>query len=178
MSDFARSLGTALVKRVGRVASRFQEQRPLTSDLLEAEGEYLVVFDVPGAAASDVDVRYEAGAVLVQVDRFRDYHEGFEMRFPGRGLALDGKRELPEDAVVDPDAARARLNRDGTLYVSLPKREPGFDDEPGIGEPDEDWAAPPADEEPADEPDTDATGTDDGADDEADLTDVVRRVDG
>jgi HSP20 family protein len=136
MTDFARSIGNAVIKRVGRVAGRFQEQRPLASDLLESEDEYLVIFDAPGALASDVDVRYEKGAVRVTVDRFRDYHEGYSMRFPGRGLALDGRRRLPEDAIVDAESARARLTSDGTLTVFLPKRDAGLS-EVSIEEPSE-----------------------------------------
>jgi hypothetical protein len=59
----------------------------------------------------------------VRIDRFRKYREGFEMAFPGRGLALDGRAELPDDAVVDAASARAELNDDGTLYVFLPKAD-------------------------------------------------------
>ncbi|MFB6111040.1 MAG: Hsp20/alpha crystallin family protein [Halobacteriaceae archaeon] len=148
MTNFARSIGNAFMKRVGRVAGRFQEQRPIKTDLLESEDEYLVVFDTPGATASDIEVRYRGGAVTVQVDRFRDYHEGFSMRFPGRGLALDGKRRLPGNAVVNAEAASARLNPDGTLYVFLPKESPGFSDSgtETFSDPDDDWAEPPADE--------------------------------
>ncbi|HET7324159.1 MAG TPA: Hsp20 family protein, partial [Halococcus sp.] len=43
-----------------------------------------------------------------------------EMRFPGRGLALDGKVKLP--AAVDPENATARLSDTGTLEIELPKR--------------------------------------------------------
>jgi HSP20 family molecular chaperone IbpA len=43
------------------------------------------------------------------------------MRYPGRGLALDGSVTLPEDAVVDPDEATATLKKDGTLHVRVPK---------------------------------------------------------
>jgi HSP20 family protein len=122
MNEFARSVSNAVVKRVGRLAGRFQEQRPLSSDLLESDDEYLVVFDVPGATTSDVAVRYQDGAVRVTVDRFREYHEGYSMRFPGRGLALEGKRRLPRDAVVDATEGRATLSEDGTLSVFIPKQ--------------------------------------------------------
>lgn len=146
MNEFVQSIGNAVMKRVGRVASRFQEERPLSSDLLESEEEYLVVFDVPGVTASDVDVSYQKGAVHLRVDRFRDHYDGFTMRFPGRGLSLDGRRRLPRDADVDASAARARLDGDGTLSVFLPKREPGFDttdEESQFTEEDEGWAEPP-----------------------------------
>lgn len=146
MKDLAQTLGDAVVKQVGRVAGRFQERRPLSSDLLETDEEFLVVFDVPGATASDIDVKYEGGAVQVTVDRFREYHEGFEMRFPGRGLSLDGFRRLPDEAIVDAEGARAQLTPDGTLSVFLPKHsgspETSGDDEP-FTDRDEEWAEPP-----------------------------------
>lgn len=127
LGEFGRSMGSAVLKRVGRAAGRFQEESWLATDVLESDDEYLVVFDAPGANASDVQVRYQDGAVLVRLDRFRAFREGFEMVFPGRGLALDGRAELPEDAVVDPDRARARLDENGTLSVFLPKADEGAD---------------------------------------------------
>lgn len=154
MNEFVQSIGNAVMKRVGRVAGRFQEERPLASDLLESEDEYLVVFDVPGVTASDLDVRYENGAVHVRVDRFRDHHEGYSMRFPGRGLSLDGRRRLPRDADVDASKARARIDGEGTLSVYLPKRESGFDttdEETPFTEEDEEWAEPPAESPESDE---------------------------
>ena len=61
----------------------------------------------------------------VRIDRFRDFYEGFEMRFPGRGLSLDGSATLPDDAAVDADDATATLADNGTLRVTIPKDEQG-----------------------------------------------------
>ncbi|PSQ58592.1 molecular chaperone Hsp20 [Halobacteriales archaeon SW_7_71_33] len=133
LGEIGASVQRALLERAGRVTARLQERRGLESDLLESDDEYLVVFDAPGAVSTDVQVRYVEGSVRVRMDRFRDYREGFEMRFPGRGLSLDGRVGLPEDAVVDPDAADATLVDNGTLEVVLPKREDAAvrdDDEP------------------------------------------------
>ena len=127
MSEFGevRRLGesaaNAVLERVGRGVSKLQERKPLAYDLLESEDAYLVVFDAPGATSSDVEVRLHDGAVHVRVDRFREYYEGFDMRFPGRGLALDGRAELPADAGVEPDGATATLTDSGSLQVRLPK---------------------------------------------------------
>ncbi|USZ68939.1 Hsp20 family protein [Halorussus salilacus] len=117
-----RSVGSAVLQRVGRAASKVQESKPIPVDLLESDDAYLVVFDAPGATGSDVQVRYAEGAVLVRIDRFRDYHEGFDMLFPGRGLSLDGRADLPADAVVDAEAATATLTERGSLEVRVPKR--------------------------------------------------------
>ncbi|WP_132057389.1 Hsp20/alpha crystallin family protein [Halorussus amylolyticus] len=131
LRKLGRSVGGAVLQRVGRAASKVQESKPLPVDLLESDDAYLVVFDAPGATGSDVQVRYADGAVLVRIDRFRDYHEGFEMLFPGRGLSLDGQAELPADALVDAEEASATLTEHGTLEVRVPKRAEEADEQDG-----------------------------------------------
>ncbi|GAA0463123.1 Hsp20/alpha crystallin family protein [Halococcus dombrowskii] len=125
------SVGESVLKRVldgvGRFAGRAQERRPLATDLLESDDAYLVVFDAPDASAEDVQVRFSERAVHVRIDRTREHREGFEMRFPGRGLSLDGSVTLPTEATVDPDAASASLTGEGTLEVELPKVEDADD---------------------------------------------------
>lgn len=115
------SAANAVLDRIGRGMSKVQERKPLAHDLLESEDAYLVVFDAPGAASSEIDVRLFDGEVEVQVDRFRDYYEGFEMRFPSRGLALDGHAQLPADADIEADGVRATLQENGSLHVRIPK---------------------------------------------------------
>jgi HSP20 family protein len=119
--EFAESVGEAVLRRMGRAASRVQEESPIPVDVLESDDQYLVVFDVPGATASDVQVNYSGNDVRVRVERFREYRDGYDMVFPGRGLSLDGHAELPADAIVNAQEARAELRDDGTLHVSLPK---------------------------------------------------------
>ena len=136
LRDIGRSFGSAVLQRVGRAASKVQESKPLPVDLLESDDAYLVVFDAPGATGSDVQVRYADGAVLVRIDRFRDFHEGFEMLFPGRGLSLDGRADLPADAVVEAEEATATLTENGTLHVEVPKRESATESDAASAEPD------------------------------------------
>lgn len=121
--DVGERLGTKAMETVGRTMARAQEQRGLAADLLASDEAYLAVFDAPGVEGRDVQARYEDGAILVRVDRFREPREGFEMRFPGRGLSLDGRVELPEDAAVDADGATARLTDSGTLHVRVPRAD-------------------------------------------------------
>jgi HSP20 family molecular chaperone IbpA len=121
LREMGRSVGSAVLRRVGRAAGKVQESKPLPVDVLESDDAYLAVFDAPGATGSDVQVRYADGGVLVRIDRFRDYHEGFEMVFPGRGLSLDGRADLPADAAVDAESATATLTEHGTLQVRVPK---------------------------------------------------------
>lgn len=129
MWEAGRAFGNAIVEGVGRIAGRVQETRPLSADLLESDEAYLAVFDAPGASQTDVQVRFVDGAVHVRIDRFREFHEGFEMRFPGRGLSLDGRVDLPRDD-VDAEAATATLKSNGTLHVRIPKRRLVEDESP------------------------------------------------
>ncbi|MFC4246759.1 Hsp20/alpha crystallin family protein [Natribaculum luteum] len=119
--DVSRSVGSKLYRQIGRASSHVQEHRSLPVDVLENDDAYLVVFDAPGAEKEDVQVRYLDATVKIRIDRFREFYEGFDMRFPGRGMALDGEAELPDDAVVDPDAGTARLTEHGTLNIEIPK---------------------------------------------------------
>ena len=129
IEELGGSVGSRVLESVGRTVGRAQERRPLPVDLLESDDAYLAVFDAPGAMKTDIQVRYDDGAVLVRIDRFREFHEGFEMQFPGRGLSLDGRVDLPEDAAVDQTQASATLKQDGTLHVTLPKVEDERDGE-------------------------------------------------
>lgn len=119
--EISSTVGNRVVGTLGRALGRTQERRPLPVDLLESDDEFLAIFDAPGAMSSDIQVKFEDGAILVKLDRFRDFRDGFEMLFPGRGLALNGRVELPENAAVDPSAATATLKENGTLHVAVPK---------------------------------------------------------
>jgi len=125
LRDVSKTVTNAVLKRIGRTRARMQEKRPLPVDVLESDAAYLVVFDAPGTRASDVQVRYVDGEVRVRIDRFRDFYDGFETVIPGRGLALDGRTPLPEDAAVDPNAATATLTDRGTLEIEVPKVDGG-----------------------------------------------------
>ncbi|SFB72961.1 Hsp20/alpha crystallin family protein [Halobiforma haloterrestris] len=123
--DFVESVGRFLYRQVGRANGRAQSYRSLPVDVLEDDTSYLVVFDAPGAEPDDVQVRYLGGNVRIRIERFRQYRERFEMRFPGRGMELGGEAELPPDAIVDPDAGTATLTETGTLSVEIPKDTSG-----------------------------------------------------
>ncbi|WP_254767247.1 Hsp20/alpha crystallin family protein [Salinilacihabitans rarus] len=119
------SVGNTLYRQIGRASSQVQRQRSLPVDVLEGEDSYLVVFDAPGAETDDLQVRYVDGTVKVRIDRFREFREGYAMRFPGRSMSLDGEAELPADAIVDADAGTARLTETGALRIEIPKEGSG-----------------------------------------------------
>lgn len=119
--EVGESIGRAVLDGIGRAASRVQERKPLPADLLESNDTYLAVFDAPAATADDVQVRFDERTVTVRVDRFREFYDGYEMRFPGRGLTLDGRVTLPDGVEVDANDADATLTSNGTLEVRIPK---------------------------------------------------------
>lgn len=123
MRDLFKPFETATLDAVGRTAARIQEERGLPADVYEGDEAYLVLVDAPGAEPADVQTRYVDDRVEVRVDRFRDFQEGFELRYPGRGQSLSGRVDLPADADVDAESASATLGDDGTLRIRLPKRE-------------------------------------------------------
>jgi len=111
------------LERVGRGWGKMQERRPLSYDLLESADAYLVVFDAPGVRGEDVDVTFLDHTVEVNVERFREFYDGYDLVFPGRGVSLSSSVDLPRDADVTPEGANATLTRNGTLHVEIPKEE-------------------------------------------------------
>ncbi|MDZ5813170.1 Hsp20/alpha crystallin family protein [Halorubrum sp. AD140] len=120
--ETGRSALRSALERVGRGWGKVQERRPLSYDLLESDDAYLVVFDAPGVRGEDVDVTFLDRTVEVDLERFRDFYDGHELVFPGRGVSLSGSVDLPRDADVTPEGANATLTRNGTLHVEIPKR--------------------------------------------------------
>ncbi|MXR52581.1 Hsp20 family protein [Halovenus sp. WSH3] len=123
MRGVGESVGSAVFGTLGRVMARTQEKRGLPVDLLESDDAFLAIFDAPGAHSSDIQVRFEDDTIFVRLDRFRSPREEYEMTYPGRGLALDGRTTLPDGAAVDPAGATATLKEDGTLHVRIPKAD-------------------------------------------------------
>lgn len=176
LRDIGESIGSAVLDGIGRASSKVQERKPLPVDLLESDEAYLAVFDAAGASAADVQVRFEHNVLRVQVDRFREFYDEFEMRLPGRGMALDGRVDLPEDAEVDPRRATATVTSNGTLQVELPKVDHG-DEAPVEVETTDVQAEPEDGEDEADDEPTVATDDSTSTDSTTDV-DEIDEVDG
>jgi len=125
--EAGRSALREALERVGRGWSKMQERRPLSYDLLESDDAYLVVFDAPGVRGEDLNVTFLDHTVEVTLDRFRDFYDGYDLIFPGRGVSLSGTVDLPADADVTPQGANATLARNGTLHVEIPKSDAASD---------------------------------------------------
>ncbi len=125
LKAYGRQAVNTVLERVGRGIGQVQERKPLAYDLLETDEAYLVVFDAPGATKDDIQVKFMDNELEVRIDRFREFYEGFEMRFPGRGLTLSGTARFPDDASISASTVEpaATLTRSGTLQVRVPKAE-------------------------------------------------------
>jgi HSP20 family protein len=121
LREIGEAIGQQVGEQVGKASSRAQERRPLPVDLLESDEAYLAVFDAPGAEREDIQIRFDENTVYVRVDRFREFYEDYEMRVPGRGLALDGSVSLPEEGGAAAEGASATLTDTGTIRVEIPK---------------------------------------------------------
>ncbi|WP_290810076.1 Hsp20/alpha crystallin family protein [Halovivax sp.] len=140
------AVGRRLFRGLGRTNGHIQKTKPVPADVLENGSAYLVIFDTPGTEPDDLEIRYLNGRVKIRIDRFRAYYDGFEMRFPGRSTELDGAVELPADAIVDPEAATARLSEVGTVKIEIPKESSAPIDESNGDEPESEAEEIPIDD--------------------------------
>lgn len=111
---------------------RDRHTKPLTidGDVYERDDEYIVRFDAPGVAESDVQIRYVDGAVMARMERYRPTRDGYELVVAGRRTGFEAQAPLPPAATVDPEGAAATLRADGVLEIAVPKApEPEPDDQ-------------------------------------------------
>lgn len=118
------TIGSQLYRGTGRIARTVQHVRPLPTDILENRSKYLVLVDTPGVEAAGLDIRYLDGRVQIAVDRTRHRDGGESLQVLGRAMELTTEVTLPEDAVIDPESATARLSPVGTVKIELPKEAP------------------------------------------------------
>jgi HSP20 family molecular chaperone IbpA len=89
------------------------------ADLLESDDGYVLVVDLPGAAAETTEVLAEDGRIVIEGRREKGVPEGFRYVREDRPLFLDAELPLPGDA--DGSGAEAEIDR-GVLEVTIPKR--------------------------------------------------------
>ena len=90
------------------------------ADLLESDDGYVIVVDLPGAAAETTEVLVEDGRNEIEGRREKAVPEGIEYDREDRPLFLDAELPLPTDA--DGAGADAEIDR-GVLEITVPKRE-------------------------------------------------------
>ncbi|KZN23506.1 MULTISPECIES: Hsp20/alpha crystallin family protein [unclassified Haladaptatus] len=89
------------------------------ADLLESDGEYLLVLDMPGVTEETIDIDVTNGRLQIEARREKDVPIEFDYLSEERPLFLDAELPLPPDATGS--GAEATVSR-GVLEITLPKR--------------------------------------------------------
>ncbi|WP_049969935.1 Hsp20/alpha crystallin family protein [Haladaptatus cibarius] len=89
------------------------------ADLLESEGAYLLVVDMPGVTEETIDIDVTDGRLQIEARREKDVPMEFDYLSEERSLFLDAELPLPPDSTGS--GAEATVSR-GVLEITLPKR--------------------------------------------------------
>jgi HSP20 family protein len=106
-----------LVDPSNRTASRIPR-----ADILEGDADFMIVMDLPGVTADDLDINVEDATLTVKAERefaSQDGYRPLRKELP-RKVALSRSFNLGKS--VDSDKIAAKLDR-GVLVVTLPKSE-------------------------------------------------------
>lgn len=90
-------------------------------DLQEANGELVLVADMPGVAADQIDVDFEDGLLTIQGRARARHPQGTKFLLREYGVG-DYRRQFRLGEAIDPRGIRAQY-RDGVLTVHLPRAE-------------------------------------------------------
>lgn len=91
-------------------------------DLLESDEAYLLVVDVPGVSATELDPAVGDGYISIDTHREKPRPDGFEYIEENRQDSVEIDVPLPKGATGD--GAEASVSR-GVLELRLPKQETG-----------------------------------------------------
>lgn len=119
VSDLTSNRSEESVRRVER--TRDGRTYLPNCDIIEKENELLVLADMPGVPADQLDIQYERGLLTIQgrVDRDRDASRNYVVREYGVG---DFHRSFEIGEGIDASRIEAEI-RDGVLTLHLPKSE-------------------------------------------------------
>lgn len=134
-------------------------------DLLESEGAYLLVVDVPGVAAESLEVGVDDDRLSIDARREKAVPGEYRYVEENRPLFVDVDLPLPEDASAS--GLQATVER-GVLEVEIPKRtsaETTIDvaDPDGAGASDDSASGEPAGDDASDSAGIPGSGEPNGA---------------
>jgi HSP20 family molecular chaperone IbpA len=123
------------------------------ADVLESDGEYLLVLDLPGVRADTVDVSARRGRLRIEARREKEVPREFQYLEEDRALFLDADFPLPPDASAENASASIE---GGVLELRVPKRDRGGEtsipidgaEDDDVGGPDHDADSTTTDTEP------------------------------
>lgn len=94
--------------------------RPLV-DLQEQNGELVLVADMPGAAADQIDIDFEDGLLTIEGRAATRHSQDTKFLLREYGVG-DYRRQFRLSEAIDPQGIHAEY-RDGVLTVHLPRAE-------------------------------------------------------
>jgi HSP20 family protein len=92
------------------------------ADILEGESDYMIRLDMPGIAASDLDISVEDQVLTVKAERDREFPEGYKVHRREMPQKVSLQRRFDLGQSVDTDKVGARLE-EGVLTITLAKSE-------------------------------------------------------
>ena len=95
------------------------------ADIMEGPNEFLIVMDLPGIKAEDLDIQVENQTLGITAKRSHQIPEGFDSRRRERMGEVTFSRNFNLGTVIDQDNIGARLE-EGILLLTLPKSETGM----------------------------------------------------
>mgnify|MGYP003572145295 CR=1 FL=1 len=90
------------------------------ADVLEGDGEFRIMIDLPGVAGTDLDISVEDQTLTVKAGRRTEVPEGFQTRRHERFSQVDYVRTFTLGNAIEVDNIAAGFN-DGVLTLTLPK---------------------------------------------------------
>jgi len=88
------------------------------ADVLESDDAYLLVLDLPGVSAGEVELSVERGLFSVEASREQDVPSEYDTVAEGRQIDLSFEFPLPMDATGEDAEASVE---GGVLELTLPK---------------------------------------------------------
>ena len=109
----------------------FMEDHTPRINVREEEQEYIVEAEVPGLSKDELEVRYEHGALTISGEQKQDNKIEREDYVSMERQERKYQRTIPFDSDNIDDANITANLENGVLYVKLPKKHPGFQEDDG-----------------------------------------------
>jgi len=92
------------------------------ADILEGEKDYIIVMDMPGVAASEVELNIDKQTLWVTTTTENPVVENYKVLRRERPARATLSRSFRLGSVIDQEKVQARMDK-GVLRITLPKSE-------------------------------------------------------
>lgn len=121
MSRLLDAAFTTALDSVNDRSDRALSQVP-RADILEGESDYMIVMDMPGVQADQLDINLEDHTLTVKAERSFAAREGYQSLRKELPSKVSFQRSFNLSKNVDNDKIAAKLDG-GVLMITLPKSE-------------------------------------------------------